>query len=560
LSETTTENNAYDKLTPQRKALVDQVIKNLESGNGLWTPGWKMSGVPESAITGKQYHGVNNFYLTVISMMKGYSDNRWATFHQIEERSWKFKTNEEGKSLGKGAGVTIEFFEFRDRETKKAFDRHVLDGMTADERQEYMKENVYPVRRYYRVFNGDVIDGIPEREKQELDPNGKVERAERILDYWNENEAKIIYGGNQAFYRPSTDEVHLPPRNAFVDMQEFYSTALHEVGHSTGHASRLNRDLSSGFGSEGYAQEELRAEIASMFMEQDLEIDVSEKHIENNSRYIKNWHEEIKANPNALFLAITDADKIARYVIEKERLAASKKNTEYYAIVPRENELGDMTYVVYMASEYGQTSPAIAYAFSSRDALMTEFDKFKQAPFWKDKTFEEVSFDELQAKSIERYEAKQKEEEKKEPTIGNEEYLPPSQVAARALSQDKKTDMTGCGVESLTRMSDREIVERAEKTKGGDKFNTLYNGGTLFGNEEKDARSLMVRVAMFCNGDQEQLMRIFKSSGQFKEEKSNELYEKMAKESMRYIDRIKQKEAAPIMNTGKQRAGLNAKT
>lgn len=508
MSETTTENNAYDKLTPQRKALVDQVIKNLESGNGLWTPGWKMSGVPESGITGKQYHGVNNFYLTIISMMKGYHDNRWATFNQIEEKGWKFKTDEEGKSLGKGAGVTIEFFEFRDRETKKAFDRHVLDGMTADERQE----------------------------------------------------AKIIYDGNQAFYRPITDEVHLPPRNAFVDMQEFYSTALHEVGHSTGHASRLNRDLSGGFGSEGYAQEELRAEIASMFMEQDLEIDVSEKHIENNSRYIKNWHEEIKANPNALFLAITDADKIARYVIEKERLAANKKNTEYYAIVPRENELGDMTYVVYMASEYGQTSPAIAYAFSSRDALMTEFDKFKQAPFWKDKIFEEVSFDELQVKSIERYEAKQKEEEKKEPTIGNEEYLPPSQVAARALSQDKKTDMTGRGAESLTRMSDREIVERAEKTKGGEKFKTLYNGGTLFGNEEKDARSLMVRIAMFCNGDQEQLMRIFKSSGQFKEEKSNELYEKMAKESMRYIDRIKQKEAAPIMNTGKQRAGINAKT
>lgn len=560
MSETTTENNAYDKLTPQRKALVDQVIKNLESGNGLWMPGWKMSGVPESAITGKQYHGVNNFYLTVISMMKGYSDNRWATFHQIEEKGWKFKTNEEGKSLGKGAGVTIEFFEFRDRETKKAFDRHVLDGMTADERQEYMKENVYPVRRYYRVFNGDVIDGIPEREKRELDPNGKVERAERILDYWNETQAKIIYGGNQAFYRPSTDEIHLPPRDAFVDMQEFYSTALHEVGHSTGHASRLNRDLSSGFGSEGYAQEELRAEIASMFMEQDLGIDVSEKHIENNSRYIKSWHEEIKANPNALFLAIADADKIARYVIEKERLAANKKNTEYYAIVPRENELGDMTYVVYMASEYGQTSPAIAYAFSSRDALMTEFDKFKQAPFWKDKAFEEVSFDELQAKSMERCEAKQKEEEKKEPIIGNEEYLPPSQVAAQALSQDKKTDMTGRGAESLTRMSDRGIVERAEKTKGGEKFKTLYNGGTLFGNEEKDARSLMVRIAMFCNGDQEQLMRIFKSSGQFKEEKPNELYEKMAKESMRYIDRIKQKEAAPIMNTGKQHAGINAKT
>jgi antirestriction protein ArdC len=331
--ETITENKSYDNLTPQRKVLVDQVMKNLESGNGLWTPGWKMSGVPESAVTGKKYHGVNNFYLTIISMMKGYSDNRWATFKQIEDKGWKFKTDEEGKSLGKGAGVTIEFFELRDSETKQTFDRHVLDGMTADEKQEYMKDNVYPVRRYYRVFNGDVIDGIPEREKQEVDPSGRVERADKILEYWNDNEAKIIYGGNSAFYRPSTDEIHLPPKIVFVDMQEFYSTALHEVGHSTGHSSRLNRDLSSGFGTDGYAQEELRAEIASMFMEQDLEIDVSEKHIENNSRYIKSWHDGIKENPNALFLAIADADKIAKYVMEKERLATIQKNTELLIVL-----------------------------------------------------------------------------------------------------------------------------------------------------------------------------------------------------------------------------------
>ena len=110
-------------------------------------------------------------------------------------------------------------------------------------------------------------------------------------------------------------------------------------------------------------------------MEQDLNISVSEKHIENNSKYIKNWLEIIKENPNALFTAITDADKIAKYVVDKERLASSKKNTEYFAIVPKENEYGDTVYTVYMAEQYGQTRPAIAYAFSSREALMAEFDK-----------------------------------------------------------------------------------------------------------------------------------------------------------------------------------------
>lgn len=557
---TTTESSTYDKLTPQRKTLIDQVMQNLENGDGLWTPGWKMSGVPESAITGKQYRGVNNFYLTIVSMMKGYSDNRWVTFNQMEEKGWTFKTDEEGKSLGKGAGVTIEFFEFRDRETKQRFDRHTLDGMTDEERQEYMKDNVYPVRRYYRVFNGDIIEGIPQKEEQVLDPSGKVERAERILDYWNENEAKIIYGGNQAYYKPSTDEVHLPPREAFLDMAEFYSTAMHEVGHSTGHSSRLNRDLSSGFGSAGYAQEELKAEIASLFMEQDLNISVSEKHIENNSKYIKNWLEIIKENPNALFTAITDADKIAKYVVDKERLASSKKNTEYFAIVPKENEYGDTVYTVYMAEQYGQTRPAIAYAFSSREALMAEFDKFQEAPFWKDKTFEEVSFEELQAKSIERFEAEQAAEEKADKQgESGEIYLPPSQIAARGLSQTSKADMTGRGVESLTRMSDRELVERAKKTSGGEKFSTLYEGGTLFGNDEKDARSMMVRIAAFTT-DEQQLLRIFKSSGQFKDENPNSLYEKITKESLAFAARIRQKETQPIMDTGKRRAGLNSKT
>ena len=104
-------NKAYDKLTPQRKQIVDEVIKNLESGVGLWQPGWSMPGVPESAITGKKYRGVNNFLLSFVSLQRQYSDPRWATFNQMKEKNWSFKTDEEGRSLGKGAGVSIEYFE-----------------------------------------------------------------------------------------------------------------------------------------------------------------------------------------------------------------------------------------------------------------------------------------------------------------------------------------------------------------------------------------------------------------------------------------------------------------
>lgn len=100
----------------------------------------------------------------------------------------------------------------RDKETKKRFDRSVLDGMTASEQQEYMDKNVYWLRKFYRVFNCSLMDGVPVKEKPQIDVNDRNGRAEAILDYWDKNEAKIIYGrqsgflpdgyGRSAFARP----------------------------------------------------------------------------------------------------------------------------------------------------------------------------------------------------------------------------------------------------------------------------------------------------------------------------------------------------------------------
>ena len=84
-------NKIYDKLTPQRKQLVDEILKNLESGTGLWRQGWQVTGAPVSAITGKRYNGVNRLFLTAAMMQKGYSDNRWLTYNQMEEKGWHFK-------------------------------------------------------------------------------------------------------------------------------------------------------------------------------------------------------------------------------------------------------------------------------------------------------------------------------------------------------------------------------------------------------------------------------------------------------------------------------------
>lgn len=551
-------NSSYDKLTPQKRQIIDEVMGNLENDNGIWRPGWGMPGVPVSGVSNKPYRGVNNFTLTLTAMARQYSDPRWLTFNQMKEKGWKFKTDEEGKSLGRGAGVSVEFFELRDKETGKCFDSKTLDGMTVEEKEEYLRDNVRPIRKYYTVFNGDVIDGIPEREKRSVNPNDKVDRVENLLDYWSSNEAKIVYGGQDAYYRISADEIHLPEREKFFSMQEFYSTALHELGHSTGHVTRLNRDIQNTFGTTDYAIEELRAEIASMFMEQDLEIVVDEKHKRNNSAYISAWKERIKDDPNALFTAIADADRIAKYVSEKEKQikAEKKKMVEHYAIRQEENYYGEPVYKVYMEAPHGQVALGLAYAFVSREALMEEFEKMQELPYWADKEFEECSYEELETHSLERAKSEQIEEEK------SEVFMRPSEVAAKAMpTATRQVDMSDRGIDTLVKMSDRDVVEKASKTKSGEKFNQLYNGISVLGDEEKDERSLMSRLAMFCNGDKEQLLRVFKSSGQFRDEKPNSFYERLAEQSIKFVERIKGEQTkpfAPMWGKGKQ--GLNAKT
>ena len=555
---------AYDRLTPQRKQLVDAVLKNLENGVGLWKQGWSGGGAPVSAITGKRYNGVNRIFLMLASMERGYSDNRWLTYKQMEDKGWSFKTDAEGRSLGKGAGVAIEYFELRDKQTKQPFDRHTLDGMTADERNEYMDENVYPLRKYYRVFNGDVIEGIPEQKKGEHDTTGYNARAENLISYWSETESPIRYGGSAAFYSPQTDEIRLPKKEAFVDMPEFYSTALHEIGHSTGHEKRLNRVMSTDRKTPEYAEEELRAEIASMFIEQDLGVEVKEKHIENNSAYIAAWKSAIKEDPNILFKAIADAERITKFIMAKEK--EIKKETEPFAVVEDTDEYGETVYRVEMCAEHGQTQYALSgYPFRSREALMSEFGKMQELPFWRDKAFEEVSREELQARSI----ARAEEQEKKEERLSeieeekSEVFLPPSELAATMSGESpaaRPVDMAGRGIESLTRMEDRELVERASKTKQGAKFSALFNGIAVLGSEEKNERSLMARLAVHTT-DKEKLLRVFRASGQYRDEKPNAYYDKMATEELQFMAELRRRPKMPVAANAGSRGhyGVNAK-
>lgn len=309
-------NKEYDKLSPHRKKFVDEVIKNLEQGVGLWRQGWIVTDTPVSGATKARYRGVNNIILWMVTMLRGYKDNRWFTFHQIEKNNWKFKTDNKGKSMGKNAGIPVDFFEVRDKQTKKAYNPIVLEGMTSEEKVKYIRENVYPSRRTYCVFNADIIDGVPAIAKPDIDLNATNDDVEMIIDYWGEYQSRIEYGGDIACYYPIEDKIKVPNRDKFESMQEFYGTILHEIAHSTGHKSRLNRNNDMVCSASDYAMEELRAEMAAMFLEQETGVRAEANDIKNHSAYIKTWAERIRDNPNALFAAIADAENIVQYVIK----------------------------------------------------------------------------------------------------------------------------------------------------------------------------------------------------------------------------------------------------
>ncbi|TOK33231.1 DNA primase, partial [Vibrio parahaemolyticus] len=165
------------------------------------------------------------------------------------------------------------------------------------------------------VFNGEQIDGMPPLEQKEKTQTwDAVERAEHIL---KASGANIRHGEHdRAFYRPSTDSIHLPDKEQFPTADNYYATALHELGHWTGHSSRLDRDMAHPFGSEGYAKEELKAECFSLIMGDELGIGHDP---EQHAAYVGSWIKALQDDPLEIFRATSDAEKMSNYVLAFEQ-------------------------------------------------------------------------------------------------------------------------------------------------------------------------------------------------------------------------------------------------
>ncbi|SFK98089.1 Antirestriction protein ArdC [Nitrosomonas aestuarii] len=282
------------------QTVAENLIAQLKQGTAPWQKPWQpgdpLLSFPHNPTTKKRYKGINALYL----MSQGYQDPRWLTYKQAAGM---------GAQVRKGEKSTlIQYWKFNDERIKK--DEHgkpVLnnDGKPIKEQFKLERPRVF----YATVFNAVQIDNLPELiiDAPQWHP---IERAEAILQA---SGAVIEHGEHdRAFYRPKTDSIHLPHQHQFETPDRYYATALHELGHWTGHASRLNRDLVHPFGSEGYAREELRAEIASMLLGAEIGIGHDPgQHV----AYVGAWIKALEEDPTEIFRAAADAEKIQEYVL-----------------------------------------------------------------------------------------------------------------------------------------------------------------------------------------------------------------------------------------------------
>jgi antirestriction protein ArdC len=283
-----------------RASLYDEVtariVAELEAGRFPWVQPWDSAaaapGLPRNAASNRAYSGINVLILWGEVISRGYASQGWLTFKQAIEAGGCVRKGEHG------VGVV-----YADRFTPEAEkERAAAEGDAA---------RVVPFLKRFTVFNVAQVAGLPGHMlagAPPLPPREVVPVAEATIAATG---ADFRIGGAEAYYAPRGDYVRVPPQPAFRHQIDYYRTALHELGHWTGHASRLARDLSNPFGSAGYAREELVAELASAFLCAALGIQPSVRHAD----YLGSWLAVLRADNRAIFRAASLASKAADYLL-----------------------------------------------------------------------------------------------------------------------------------------------------------------------------------------------------------------------------------------------------
>lgn len=314
------------KKTEFKETIVKEFISALEQDKLPWTKEWSTGRDRFGSFnytTKRRYGGINRFWLELKSQERGYATNAFLTFNQAKEKGWELKD-------AKGMGLPVSFWYPYDTKKKKSLTWTEYNKLLQEDSGKVADVAIF--MKVYYVFNaqhvviddagrtleGDLLDRMPKREHLEED----ITSADAVLNGYCEAEGiNIVYGGDTACYRPLTDDIQLPNRESFSADSFYISTKAHECSHSTGHSSRLNRELKGGFETTSYAVEELRAEISAAFLCADFGLPQVGKVVENSKAYIQSWIEGLKDKPDTLLKALDEAEKISSFIKEKGKFA-----------------------------------------------------------------------------------------------------------------------------------------------------------------------------------------------------------------------------------------------
>lgn len=283
--------------------VTDQILEALESGVVPWRKDWQDVpgfGQPYNLRSKKAYRGINILLLGLEKDRRNYSSEWWLTFKQAKELDGTVKKGEKSTLI-----VFWLWFKVKGKDS---------DGEEAADSR--------PMLRYYRVFNADQCD-LPEGTipaPETIDRPELPEAAAQTIIDGMPNRPEIRHNdADRAYYSPATDTVTLPNHYLFNSVDSYFSTAFHELAHSTGHDSRLGRhskgQKQAALGSEEYGKEELVAEISAAFLCSFAGI--SNATIENQAAYIANWKQTISADKRMVVTAAAQAQKAADHILDK---------------------------------------------------------------------------------------------------------------------------------------------------------------------------------------------------------------------------------------------------
>ncbi len=283
------------------KAIVEDIVADLEQGRRPWLRPWDANTEPGQVrrplrATGEPYSGINVLLLWMAAIRFAYASPTWMTFRMASEL---------GGHVRAGEKATHIVF----TKTRTVTDRAAGEDAGGEETSREVR-----VLKSYAVFNAEQIDGLPEKyaappPRPLLEPRLRMKELD---DFLYNTRADIRHGGGRACYMPGPDRIYLPDYTSFRRPAAYFSTALHELVHWTGHPKRLAREFGKAFGDEAYAREELTAELGSAFLCADLGLkpDVREDH----APYLGHWADVLREEPRALFRHAAQGQRAADWL------------------------------------------------------------------------------------------------------------------------------------------------------------------------------------------------------------------------------------------------------